>query len=170
LATFAVDAVRFRSRYYPGEPNCPPEKTVPPAIDLINPFKQWGRYTDPVTKKDENWEPHLMCNNIHFWDTWTLLDAYPDRVWLCGCDPQILCFDSLYCGWTNNPTMFTKRWFRKTMQPIAAMDCLYEEWKTSGFCKIQLEFTSYYHQNWIEPHHIIGHISPSLFTHYEINE
>lgn len=38
---------------------------------------------------------------------------WPERFWVCGEAPEMICSDSFYCNWTNNPQMWEVAWWNK---------------------------------------------------------
>ena len=94
LDTGSVHVVRYRHRKKAGRPNW-----------AENFFK--GHEDDAFVGR----QPNLACN-IYYWvpDVET---RYPDHFKECGKDPQMLCSDSYYCNWTNNPQLWLVSWWNK---------------------------------------------------------
>jgi hypothetical protein len=38
---------------------------------------------------------------------------WPERFWVCGEAPEMICSDSFYCNWTNNPQMWEVAWWNR---------------------------------------------------------
>lgn len=90
----AADVVRYRHRYHAGRPNW-----------AENFFK--GHEEDSFVGR----QPNLACN-IFYW-IWDVETRYPDYFWTCGEGPQMICSDSYYCNWTNNPQMWNVAWWNR---------------------------------------------------------
>jgi hypothetical protein len=94
LESKAAEVVRYRHRRHAGRPNW-----------AENFFK--GHEEDSFVGR----QPNLACN-IFYW-IWDVETRYPDYFWTCGDGPQMVCSDSYYCNWTNNPQMWTVGWWNK---------------------------------------------------------
>ena len=57
------------------------------------------------------WQPNLGCN-VHYWIE-DPVARFPQYFWKCGTDPEMLCSDSYYCNWTNNPQLWSIAWWNK---------------------------------------------------------
>jgi hypothetical protein len=94
LKTQSVHVVRYRHRVKAGRPNW-----------AENFFK--GHEDDAFVGR----QPNLACN-IFYWihDVET---RWPKHFSVCGEDPQMICSDSFYCNWTNNPQMWEIAWWNR---------------------------------------------------------
>ena len=57
------------------------------------------------------WQPNLGCN-VHYWIE-DPVARFPQYFWRCGRDPEMLCSDSYYCNWTNNPQLWSIAWWNR---------------------------------------------------------
>lgn len=94
LKTGSVHVIRYRHRVKAGRPNW-----------AENFFK--GHEDDAFVGR----QPNLACN-IFYWihDVET---RWPKYFSACGADPQMICSDSFYCNWTNNPQMWEIKWWNR---------------------------------------------------------
>jgi hypothetical protein len=58
-------------------------------------------------------QPNLFCNHFYWMDEPET--RWPDKIAQCApADaPYMLCSDSFYCNWTNNPQLWSIAWWRK---------------------------------------------------------
>ena len=56
-------------------------------------------------------QPNLACNH-HYW-IWDTEKRWPNHFWTCGEHPQMICSDSFYCNWSNNPQMWSIEWWNR---------------------------------------------------------
>ena len=94
LKTGSVHVIRYRHRIKAGRPNW-----------AENFFK--GHEDDAFVGR----QPNLACN-IFYWihDVET---RWPNYFTACGKDPLMICSDSFYCNWTNNPQMWEVKWWNR---------------------------------------------------------
>lgn len=90
----AADVVRYRSRRHAGRPNW---------AESFFRGHEWDAFVGR--------QPNLGCN-IYYW-MWDVEETYPQYFWTCGKDPQMLCSDSFYCNWTNNPQLWSVKWWNR---------------------------------------------------------
>ena len=89
-----VHVVRYRSRRHAGRPNW-----------AENFFR--GHEDDAFVGR----QPNLGCNNFYW--IWDVETRWPEFFWVCGANPQMICSDSYYCNWTNNPQMWAIDWWNR---------------------------------------------------------
>lgn len=111
LRSSTVDVVRFRHRYYPGNP----------------------LYTRQFQDREMVQPTHLL-DSIHWTDP-SKFDPYIQEKdgWFIT--------NSMYANWTNNPTMFRTKWLRQEILPRLKDDdiemSLQEWWQTQVFLVAQ---------------------------------
>lgn len=94
LKTQSVHVVRYRHRVKAGRPNW-----------AENFFK--GHEDDAFVGR----QPNLACN-IFYW-IHDVESRWPQQFTECGAAPQMICSDSFYCNWTNNPQMWEIKWWNR---------------------------------------------------------
>ena len=94
LATRQVHVVRYRSQRRAGRPNWAENFFL-------------GHENDAFVGR----QPNLACN-IHYW-VFNASRVWPERFWVCGEAPEMICSDSFYCNWTNNPQMWEVEWWNR---------------------------------------------------------
>jgi hypothetical protein len=94
LKTQRVHVVRYRHRVKAGRPNW-----------AENFFK--GHEDDAFVGR----QPNLACN-IFYW-IHDVEARWPNQFTVCGENPQMICSDSFYCNWTNNPQMWEIKWWNR---------------------------------------------------------
>ena len=94
LATRKVHVVRYRSQRHAGRPNWAENFFI-------------GHESDAFVGR----QPNLACN-IHYW-IYNASRIWPDKFWVCGESPEMICSDSFYCNWTNNPQMWEVAWWNR---------------------------------------------------------
>ncbi len=94
LKTGAVHVVRYRSQRHAGRPNWAENFFL-------------GHEHDAFVGR----QPNLACN-IHYW-VWDIAERWPEYFWKCGEDPTMICSDSFYCNWTNNPQLWEIAWWNR---------------------------------------------------------
>ena len=92
----AAQVVRYRHKWRAGRPNWA--------------YRFFAGHEDDAFR---TWQPNLGCN-CHYWmDNDELVSRWPQYFWRCGADPEMLCSDSYYCNWTNNPQMWAIDWWNR---------------------------------------------------------
>lgn len=94
LETGDVHVVRYRHRYEAGFPNW---------AELF----YYGKEDLAFIGR----QPNLGCN-VHYW-VWDTAERWPQYFQRCGTDPEMICTDSYYCNWTNNPQLWRIDWWNK---------------------------------------------------------
>ena len=86
--------IRYRSRRHAGHPN-------------------WAEIMFRGHEDDvfQGHQPNLFCN--HYYWVPDPEKRWPDKIWECKDEPQMLCSDSYYCNWTNNPQLWEVAWWNK---------------------------------------------------------
>jgi len=90
----AAQVVRYRHKWKAGRPNWAYRFFAGHEIDAFR-----------------AWQPNLGCN-VHYWLEDPVGD-FPQYFWKCGSDPEMLCSDSFYCNWTNNPQLWSIEWWNR---------------------------------------------------------
>lgn len=87
-----AQVVRYRSRDRPGRPN-------------------WAeRMFRGKEEKVFSQQPNLFCN--HYYWIENPEEQWPDKIWRCKEQPSVFyCSKAYYCNWTNNPVLFTPKWW-----------------------------------------------------------
>ena len=87
--------MRYRHQKQPGRPNWA--------------ARMFMGKEDEVFKRGQ---PNLFCNH-HYWYKGGE-KRWPDKMWICNegaGEPTMWCSDSFYCNWTNNPQMWSVKWW-----------------------------------------------------------
>lgn len=98
LDTFSADVVRFRHRHRPGAP-------------LHARIMNQGREEQIIRQK------HNSICYMHHWVE-DPVTSYPSHFRVCPNiveDDQFWCSPSKYCLWSNNPSLFLKKWFLENL-------------------------------------------------------
>jgi hypothetical protein len=147
LKTKKVHVVRYRSQKHAGRPNWAENFFL-------------GHEDDAFVGR----QPNLACN-IHYW-IYNASKIWPDRFWVCGENPEMICSDSFYCNWTNNPQMWEIEWWNreyvdqfdhfKTNDPWWDLES-YMNWEANG--------DSWNNRNWIvaQGEGLFKHVDPTKF-------
>ena len=100
-----VSAVKFRSVEKPGQPYC---------------SEVWKGYEHLMLEDAmQGGDGKLSIMNAASWqnDDSKVNQFFGDMVWRCN--SNFLCGHSDVCGWTNNPTMYSKQWFVENLLDVA---------------------------------------------------
>jgi hypothetical protein len=89
-----ADVIRYRSRRHAGRPNW---------AEIFFSGHEWDAFVGR--------QPNLGCN-IYYW-VWDVEQRFPQYFRECGRNPQMLCSDSYFCNWTNNPQMWRLDWWNR---------------------------------------------------------
>ena len=65
-------------------------------------------HEDDVFKSSQ---PNLFCNHHYWYPDGDV--RWPDKMWRCNERPEMICSDSFYCNWTNNPQMWSIDWWNR---------------------------------------------------------
>jgi hypothetical protein len=142
-----VHVVRYRHRKRPGRPNW-----------AVRMFK--GHEDDAMTGR----QPNLFCN-VFYWVP-EPEKRWPDKFKICskpGSKVTLWCSDSYYCNWTNNPQIWSIKWWNEAYVSI---------WE-KGFTSVSAWQDLESHMNW-EPgswntRHWVVAQGEGLFVHRDSN-
>ena len=106
-----ANVVRLRRRDMPGIPNC--------AFAWKNSEYLLGNEQTPMLNNQ-------TLLDVHFWRN-DLPKYFSNIAWRCGMSSddeaeKYHCAFSTHASWTNNPILFSKRWFLKHIAPAALND------------------------------------------------
>jgi GR25 family glycosyltransferase involved in LPS biosynthesis len=100
-----VHAVKFRSSNNPGKPYC---------------SEVWKGYEHLMLEDSKRGgDGKLSIMNAASWqsDDYKIKQLFGNRIWRCH--SKFLCANSYVCGWTNNPTLYSKKWFIENLLEVA---------------------------------------------------
>ena len=168
LRSNQVDLVKLRHRQAPGVPFCSLNKwhgkedelkQMITATSNTNLFI--NKENDSPIKSDNTFSRLSILNTMHWIKHPDIF--YPNNIiWKCKTERNensFYCTNSMYAGWTNNPTMFQKEWFLKHFKSIAENDF-------TGRLEAAINLTP---QAWIWQCFVIGQ-GNGLFTHNDLDK
>ena len=56
-------------------------------------------------------QPNLFCNHYYWYEQPEA--RWPDKIAICNKEPLMYCSDSYYCNWTNNPQIWSIKWWNE---------------------------------------------------------
>jgi Glycosyl transferase family 2 len=90
----AAHVVRYRHKWHAGRPNWA--------------YRFFAGHEEDAFR---GWQPNLGCN-VHYWLE-DPVKSFPQYFWTCGEKPDMVCSDSYYCNWTNNPQLWAIDWWNR---------------------------------------------------------